>query len=65
MLLHDLNANVPEFHSESVFVNLFKKPGTEDIAHLMHTADDLFRYLIQPRSAFIKAFIGGLSTLCK
>ena len=47
VLLRDPQANLPELYGEGVFVNLFKKSGTEDIAHLMHAADDLFRNLIQ------------------
>jgi hypothetical protein len=39
---------LPKFNSQRVFINLFKKSGAEDIAHLMYTTDDFFCNLIQP-----------------
>jgi hypothetical protein len=52
-LLGYRKATMCEFHSQRIFVDFFKKSSAEDVAYLMNAADDLFRNLIQPRSAFI------------
>jgi len=53
VLLGNRKAGLCEFHSQRIFIDLFKKSSTEDVAYLMNAANDLFRNLIQSRSAFI------------
>jgi len=53
VLLGNLKVCPLEFNSERIFIDLFKKSSTEDVAYLMNAANDLFRNLIQSRSAFI------------
>lgn len=48
VLLGNLKVDLPKFDSQRIFINLFKKPRPERIAHLMYAADDLFRNLIEP-----------------
>ena len=48
VLLCNLDANLPEFYSEGILVNLFKKSGSKDIADLMHAANNSFGDLVQP-----------------
>jgi len=47
VLLCNLDANLAEFYSEGVFINLFKKSRTEDVADLMHAAYDSLGDLVQ------------------
>ena len=47
VLLGNPKSDLLEFYSQRVFVNLFQKSGPENIAHLMHAADDLLGNLIQ------------------
>ena len=48
VLLFNLKVDLPKFKGQRIFINLLKKSRTEDVAHLMHTTDDFFRYLIEP-----------------
>jgi len=48
VLLGNLKVCPPEFDGKCIFINFFKEPQAENIAHLMHATDDFLRDLIQP-----------------
>ena len=47
VLLRNPKVDLPKFNSQCIFINLFKKSGTKDIANRMYATDNFFRNLIQ------------------